>query len=77
MVNFGIGLAILILIFVILFQAWQIIEQRKAHETREKALLDRIMARNYEVYVNSEIVRDQAKQPATPAFEEEHGIPVI
>ena len=70
-------LAFLILIFVIIFQAWQIIEQRVASKLRENELLDRIMARNYAEYVNSEIVRDQAKQPSAPAYQEEHGIPVI
>lgn len=71
------GFSFTILIFVILYQAWLSIERQKEWDKERNGLLDRIMSRNYEVYVNAEVIKEQSKQPFQPAYEEEHGIPVV
>jgi hypothetical protein len=68
-----------VLILIILFQSWANIDQRKAFESREKVLIDRIMARTYAEYVQGQVVQTPPR-PLTPeeiaAMHEERGIPV-
>lgn len=72
--------AFAILIFVIIFQTWQQIERQKVWDQRERELLDRIMTRNYETFVQAEVLKEQLKRPLTPEeiYEKqyEQGIPV-
>ncbi len=64
------------LVGVIIYQCWLIWHIQKVHEKTQKDLLDRIMTRNYETFVQGEMVREQAKQPAPSVYEEERGIPI-
>jgi hypothetical protein len=77
MVEMVVGALLLVLIAVVVFQSIDFRLQREEWVSERKDLMNRIMARNYEVYVNAEVIKDQAKQPSQSAFEEEHGIPVI
>lgn len=70
----------LILLGVILFQAWQLKQMADRAERRERDLLDRIMARDYSTYIQAEVVRADAKKVLTPEeiYEQqvERGIPI-
>jgi hypothetical protein len=66
-------IAILTLILVIFYQGFQIYDQRKQYELRISNLLDRLMARDFPQYVQSEVVKEQAK---VPVQYEEQGIQI-
>jgi hypothetical protein len=68
-------IALVVLIFVIVFQGWQAIEERKAVDIREKDLLNRIMAGNYAHYVQGEELQRQHDSPF-PVDLPEKGIPI-
>jgi FtsH-binding integral membrane protein len=51
------------LLLVIVFMGWLVFHVQKVHELREKDLLDRIMAKDYNTFVNAEVVRETAKRP--------------
>ncbi len=69
------GICIAILIGVIIYQGLFIFQMKKENEGREKDMMDRIMTRNYETFVQAETVRESANNPQ-PVFEEERGIPI-
>lgn len=71
-------IAISVLVAVIFYQGWQNWHIQKIHEGREKDLMNRIMSRNYETFVNAEIVKDQNAKRPDEIFEEqeEQGIAV-
>jgi hypothetical protein len=69
------------LLLVIAYQGLFIHDLMKAHDANEKDLLDRIMARNYEVFTNAEVLRAEAdRKPLTldeiHQLQMEQGIPV-
>jgi uncharacterized membrane protein len=69
-----------VLIFMVLFLAWMIYDER-AHSARiESELLDRLMAREYSTYIQGEVAKEQVKKPLTPEeiydMQQERGIPV-
>jgi hypothetical protein len=66
-------IAILTLILVIFYQGFQIYDQRKHYEARISNLLDRLMARDFPQYVQSEVAKEQAK---VPVQYEEQGIQI-
>lgn len=69
----AIGTLIVIIIFLLLF----IYLQNKQSAEIESKLLDRIMSRNYEVFVNGEVVKEAAKNPfQTYEDQQEKGIPI-
>lgn len=74
------SILIAVLIGMILFQAKQMRQMADRAESRERDLLDRIMARDYATYVQAEVVRADAKKALTPEeiYEQqvERGIPV-
>jgi len=55
----AIGVLIITIIFLLLF----IYLQNKQSSEKEKDLLNRIFARNYETFVNAEVVKEAAKRP--------------
>lgn len=57
---------ILGLIGIILIQMWFIKNLSELHERKEKDLLDRVMVRNYETFVQAEAVRAEAQKTLTP-----------
>jgi len=70
-------LAIVVLVGIILYQGWQNWAQRRFYEAKTNGLLDRLMARNYETFIQGEMTRRgpvpwQYGQPP----DEERGIPV-
>jgi hypothetical protein len=71
--------AIICLICVIVYQGVFIFTQKKDADAREKDLLNRVMTRNYETFVQAEKLM-QPESPLTPAeiaaMQEERGIPV-
>ena len=71
-------IAIIILIGVILYQGVFIFLQKKDYNVKQSEMLNRLMARNYEVYVQGEI--ETQKKPLTDseiyAMKQERGIPV-
>ena len=70
-------IAIVALIIVIIFLLLFIYLQNKQSSEKESKLTDRIMARNYEVYVNGEIVQEAAKRPdQIYEDQQEKGIPI-
>jgi len=70
-------LAIITLICVILFLLWFITDTKKRDSEKEKDLLNRIFARDYPTFVNSEVVREAAKRPdQIYEDQEERGIPI-
>ena len=70
----------ILLVCVIIYQAYEKHLLNKYSMEREKELLDRIMARNYETFVHGEVLR-KPEQPLTPEeiYERDHerGIPVL
>ena len=72
--------AIIALLAVIGYQGWLIRDDRKRADEREKDLLCRIMARNYETFVQGEVAKAQVDRPLTPEeifeMQQERGIPV-
>jgi len=67
---------ILPLIAVIVYQGWLIWHIQGVHESRERDLMDRVMSRNYETFIQAETIRGQANNPQPPVYEEERGIPI-
>ena len=70
------------LIAVICMQYWIILSDRKLSREKEKELLNRIMARNYEAFVQGEAaVKEIPQERLTPeeylAKYGEEGLPVI
>ena len=67
------------LLAVIVFQGVFIYLQKQIHDETVKDLLNRLMARNYETFVQSEELR-KTPRPLTPeeleAIQAERGIPV-
>jgi type II secretory pathway component PulL len=72
---FEVGL-IVVLIGIVGFQGWQLVNQRSAFENEKQDLLNRLMARDFAQYVQAEVVRTQAERPDLPENREEQGIPV-
>jgi hypothetical protein len=72
-------IAIIALLGVIGFQGYFIYKMRQDQVEREKDLLNRIMSRNYETFVQGDVVRKEAR-PLTPEEiyerELERGVPV-
>ncbi len=66
-------IAFSVLILVIVYQGFQIYDQRKHLEARISNLLDRIMAKSYAEFVQGEVVKEQNK---VPVQYEEQGIPI-
>ncbi len=66
-------IAISTLILVIFYQGFQLYDQRKQYEARISNLLNRLMAKDFPMYVQAEVAKEQAKQPAEY---EERGIPI-
>jgi hypothetical protein len=66
---------IIVIIFLLLF----IYLQNKQFSEKQSELLNRVMARNFETYVQAEVLR-KPERPLTPeeiaAMQEERGIPV-
>lgn len=73
-------IAIITLAAVIGYQGWVNHQQRKQFNEMERELLNRIMARNYEVLVQGDVAREQIKNSLTPEeiydMQQERGIPV-
>ena len=70
-------IAIVALIVIIIFLLLFIYLQNKQFSEKESKLIDRIMARDYPTFVNSEVVREAAKRPdQIYADQEERGIPI-
>lgn len=71
--------ALICLMCVIIYQGIFIFMQKRDSDAREKDLLNRIMTRNYETFVQAEKLM-QPERPLTPAeiaaLQEERGIPV-
>ena len=71
-------IAIGVLLIVIGYQGAFIFMQKKDFAAREQDLLNRLMSRNFETYVQAEVV--QNPKPLTPEeiyeMNEERGIPV-
>jgi len=72
-------IVIIALLMVIAAQCYLIHDLTNKWDAKEKDLLDRIMARNFETFVQGEVVRESPK-PLTPEeiYEQqlERGIPV-
>lgn len=72
-------IVIMALLMVIAAQCYLIHDLTNKWDLKEKDLLDRIMARNFETFVQGEVVRESPK-PLTPEeiYEQqlERGIPV-
>jgi len=68
--------SLVILCGVILYQGYTNHREREQFRQREDALLNRIMSRNYETYVNAEVVKKEAETVREPKPEFEWGIPV-
>jgi hypothetical protein len=66
-------IAILTLILVIFYQGFQLYDQRRQYEIRISNLLDRLMAKDYPQFIQSEVAREQNK---VPVQYEEQGIPI-
>jgi len=73
-------IAIVVLAVVIGCQGWVNHQQRKQSAEIERELLNRIMARNYEVLVQGDVERERLKKSLTPEeiydMQQERGIPV-
>lgn len=73
-------ISIITLVFVIGLQAWVITKDRIHFAEVEKDLLNRILARNYETFVQGDVVRAEVKKSLTAEeiydLQQERGIPV-
>ena len=71
--------AVVILILVVGYQGVFILLQKRDFSRREQDLLNRVMSRNYETYVQGEKLMEPPR-PLTPEeiyeMEQERGIPV-
>jgi len=79
MSEIAVKIVIVSLLVVIAFQGVFIYLQKRIYDATEKDLLNRLMARNYETFVQAEELRKPARG-LTPeeiaAIQEERGIPV-
>lgn len=65
---------VLIFFAVIIYQGWLAYDQRKSYEARISNLLDRVMSKDYPMYVQAEVAKKQVELPPEPY--EERGIPI-
>ena len=74
------GIIIFALLGIIVIQMWFIKGLSENFDAKEKDLLNRVMARNFETFVQSEVVLNQENRPLTAEeiYEQqiERGIPV-
>jgi predicted Holliday junction resolvase-like endonuclease len=74
------GIIIFALLGIIVVQLWFIKGLSESFNAKEKDLLNRLMARNFETFVQSEVVLNQENRPLTAEeiYEQqiERGIPV-
>lgn len=74
------GIIIFALLGIIVIQMWFIKTLSENFDIKEKDLLNRVMARNFETFVQSEVVLNQENRPLTAEeiYEQqiERGIPV-
>lgn len=74
------GIIIFALLGIIVIQMWFIKGLSENFDIKEKDLLNRVMARNFETFVQSEVVLNQENRPLTAEeiYEQqiERGIPV-
>jgi hypothetical protein len=70
--------SIICLISVIIYQGVFIYLQKQDYNVREKELLNRLMARNYETFVQGEVVMNPPPKTPEEIYEQqrERGIPV-
>ncbi len=66
-------IVILTLVLVIFYQGFLFYDQKKQYETRISNLLDRLMAKDYSMYVQGEIAKEEVQKPVQY---EEQGIPI-
>ncbi len=59
------------------YQGWFIYNLEKSHKEEKKDLLNRIMARDYPVFVNGEVIKEQAKKEPSEVYLPEQGIPIV
>lgn len=72
-------IAIICLVAVIIYQGVFIFMQKKDSLARERDLLNRVMTRNYETFVQAEVLNKQEEPMTYEEFEQrniERGIPV-
>jgi hypothetical protein len=71
-------IAIVALLLVIVFQGVFIYMQKQDSNIREKDLLNRLMSRNYETFVQGEVIMNPKPLSPEEIFErqQERGIPV-
>ncbi len=73
-------IAIIALLAVIGFQGWMNWAQRNDFKEKERQFLDRIMATNYQSFIQGETLREQVKKSLTNEeiyeMNQERGIPV-
>lgn len=55
-------ITIVALFLVILFQGWQLYDQRKAFTAEKKDLFNRIMSANYSTYVQGEVLQKESNE---------------
>ena len=74
------GIIVIGLLGIIVIQMWFIKTLSENFDIKEKDLLNRVMARNFETFVQSEVVLNQENRPLTAEeiYEQqiERGIPV-
>ena len=74
------GIIIFALLGIIVIQMWFIKGLSENFDAKERDLLNRVMARNFETFVQSEVVLNQENRPLTAEeiYEQqiERGIPV-
>lgn len=74
------GIIIFALLGIIVIQMWFIKGLSENFDAKERDLLNRVMTRNYETFVQAEVVRNQENSPLTAEeiYEQqiERGIPV-
>ncbi len=78
--QFGEIVAFVVLVGVILYQGWMIYDEREHSARIEDELLNRLMAKDYPMYVQGEVAKEQSKQPLTAEqiyeMQQERGIPI-
>jgi len=71
---------VIVLVGVIIYQGFFIRNLTKFYEEREKDLMDRVMSRNYESFVQAGVIREELKKSLTAEeiaeMQQERGIPV-
>jgi hypothetical protein len=73
-------IALIALLIVIGYQGWFIWRLQEEHEKMQKDLLNRLMARNFETFVQSEIQQKENVRPLTAEeiyeMEMNKGVPI-